>query len=406
MLKLKPNKLDNYRELIGDEKVEELYDLAAPLDKKEIVHVNTSLYEGGIAMILSSLIPLMNELGISTEWHQVKGKSDFFVTTKMIQNALQGADIELSDRRKKVYLEVNEENAIFTHFEYHDCVIIHDSQPLPLISYFKKKQPWIWRWHLDLSRRNQAAWNYLLQFILKYDHLILSHSQDLQKVQMPQSVIMPAIDPYSYVNQELKKSDIEDTLKKYEIEHDKPIIAQISRFDRWKDPLGVVDVFKKVKEKVDCKLILLGNIVQSDEEGHEIYEELITNVREIPDVQVLTIQSNFLVNALQREADVIIQKSIREGFGLTVSETMWKETPIVASNVGGIPYQIIDGKTGYLVNNIEECANRVVKLLKNPKLAQEMGKNGKEYVRKQFLITRQLEDYVKLLRLVLLHYRV
>lgn len=406
MLKLKPNKLDKYREIIGDEKIDELYDLASPLDKKQIVHVNTSLYEGGIAMILSSLIPLMNELGISTEWHQVKGKSDFFVTTKMIHNALQGANIEISDRRKKVYLEVNEENAVFTHFEYHDCVIIHDSQPLPLISCFKKKQPWIWRCHIDLSRRNEAVWNYLLQFILKYDHLILSLSQDLQKIQMPQSVIMPSIDPYSYVNQELKKSDIENTLKRYEIEHDKPIIAQISRFDRWKDPLGVVEVFKKVKEKIDCKLILLGNIVQSDEEGHEIYEELITNIREIPDVQVLSIQSNFLVNALQREADVIIQKSIREGFGLTVSESMWKQTPVVASNVGGIPYQVIDGKTGYLVNNIDECASRVVKLLKNPKLAQEMGKNGKDYVKTHFLITRQLEDYVKLLRLVLLHYKI
>ncbi|NHI94766.1 MAG: glycosyltransferase [Candidatus Lokiarchaeota archaeon] len=403
---MKANDLERYRDIVGDNTIEELYKLAAPLENKEVVHINSTLYGGGVAMILSSLVPLMNELNICTEWHQIKGETDFFVTTKMIHNALQGADLELSDQKKQVYLEIIQKNSIYTHFEDHDCVIVHDPQPLPLISCYKKRQPWIWRVHIDISRKNEMVWKFLQEFIHQYDHMIVSMSDYLQHLEIPQTTIMPSIDPFAYINQELNQSEIDHHLKKHSIEHDKPIIAQISRFDKWKDPLGVVKTFKKVRETIDCKLILLGNMAQDDPEGREIYTELITDVQEMRDVQVIVEESSFLVNALQREADVIIQKSVREGFGLTVSEALWKGTPVVASNVGGIPLQVVDGKTGYLVNNIDECAARITKLLKDPKLRNELGLQGKEYVKKNFLITRQLKDYINLLRIVMLHYKV
>lgn len=398
-------KLKIYRPIIGDSFIDEIYEHATPLIEKHIVHINSTLYGGGVAEILNSLVILMNELGIDTGWRQIKGTTDFFVTTKMLHNAMQGAKLKLSNHRKKIYLENNELNSIYTHIEDHDAVIVHDPQPLPLINCYRKRQPWIWRCHIDISNKYEETWNYLRQFVAKYDSMVVSMEKYKQDVDIPQEIIMPSIDPFNFTNQEMKESEIDRYLDKYGIEQNKPIISQISRFDKWKDPIGVVYAFKKIRKQVDCKLVLLGNMAQDDPEGQIIYEKIIKETENMKDVEIYTTESSFLVNALQRASSVVLQKSIREGFALTVSEALWKGTPVVGSNVGGIPLQIIDGKTGYLVNNIDECADRVVKLLKNPELAENIGKAGKKHVKNNFLITRHLMDYLNLLKKLIIHYK-
>ena len=301
---------------------------------------------------------------------------------------------------------MNRRNSIFNHLENTDCVIIHDPQPLPIVSYYKKRQPWIWRCHIDLSERNKHVWTFLQKFVNQYDAMIVSMEKYKQAVDLPQEIIMPSINPFNDKNKELSEKRINHYLKKYGIERDKPIITQISRFDRWKDPIGVVNAFKFIKKKFDCKLVLLGNMAQDDPEGQVIYQELMKHVENEPDIVVSTVESSLLVNTLQTISKVVIQKSIKEGFALTVSEALWKGTPVVGGNVGGIPLQIIDGKTGYLVNSVEECADRVLKLLKNPNLAEKIGNAGKEHVKKNFLMTRHLRNYVELLKKLVINYKV
>ncbi|MFX1385570.1 MAG: glycosyltransferase [Promethearchaeota archaeon] len=398
--------LKKFAKIVGFDYINKLIEESRPLYDKNIVHVNSTLYGGGVVEILNDLVIMMNELGIDAEWHQIKGSPEFFTTTKIIHNALQGAKKGLSSMRKRIYLEVNRRNSIYNHLEDTDCVIIHDPQPLPIINYYKKRQPWIWRCHIDLSARNERVWNILHKFVNKYDAMIVSMDKYKQMVDLPQEIIMPSINPFNDKNRELSEKKINHYLKKYGIENDKPIISQISRFDRWKDPIGVVNAFKIIKKKFDCRLVLLGNMAQDDPEGQEIYQELLKHVENEPDIIVSTAESSLLVNTLQTISKVVIQKSIKEGFALTVSEALWKGTPVVGGNVGGIPLQIIDDKSGYLVNSVEECADRVLKLLKNPDLAEKMGKAGKEHVRKNFLMTRHLMDYIKLLKRIAINYKV
>ncbi len=380
--------------------------MAKPLYDKRVTHVNSTLYGGGVVEILNDLVIMMNELGIDTEWHQIKGTPDFFTTTKIIHNALQGARKGLSKNRKINYLEVNRRNSIYNHLEDTDCVIIHDPQPLPIIKYYNKRQPWIWRCHIDISKRNARVWRFLKTFVDDYDAMIVSMDQYKQLVDLPQHIIPPSINPFNDKNKELDEEEVEYYLHKYNIPNDKPIISQISRFDKWKDPMGVVDAFKIIKEKFDCRLVLLGNMAQDDPEGQEIYGNLMAHVEDEEDIIVSTAESSLLVNALQRASEVVIQKSIREGFALTVSEALWKGTPVVGGNVGGIPLQVLDGKTGFLVDSIEGCAKNVLKILKDPTLARQLGEAGKEHVKTNFLMTRHLEDYIKLLRQFVINYKV
>ncbi|MFX1273491.1 MAG: glycosyltransferase [Promethearchaeota archaeon] len=368
--------------------------------------MNSTLYGGGVVEILNDLVIMMNELGIDTEWHQIKGTPDFFTTTKIIHNALQGARKGLSKNRKMNYLEVNRRNSIYNHLEDTDCVIIHDPQPLPIIKYYNKRQPWIWRCHIDISKRNARVWRFLKNFVDDYDAMIVSMDKYKQIVDLPQHIIPPSINPFNDKNKELKEDEIEYYLQKYQIETDKPIISQISRFDNWKDPIGVVEAYKIIKKKYDCRLVLLGNMAQDDPEGQEIYGSLMTHVEDQEDITVSTAESSLLVNALQSFSKVVIQKSIREGFALTVSEALWKGTPVVGGNVGGIPLQIIDGKTGFLVNSVEECAEKTLKILKDEDLAKQLGKAGKEHVKNNFLMTRHLEDYINLLRQYVINYKI
>ncbi len=400
--------IERYREVVDDNLIDNIYEKAAPLIDKHVVHINSTLYGGGVAEILNSLVILMNQVGIDTGWRQIKGTPDFFVTTKNFHNALQGAKIELTDEQKQIFVENNQMNSIYTHISDHDCVIVHDPQPLSLVTCYRKRQPWIWRCHIDITNKYQTTWNYLYEnFVNHFDSMVVSMRDYMpHDVDLPQSVIMPSIDPLNFKNKDMSEDEMDKLLLKRGIDHEKPIISQISRFDKWKDPLGVVKTFKKVKEKVDCKLVLLGGTAHDDPEGPAIYDKLMKKIKHEDDIIVCTSESSFFVNALQRRSDVVLQKSIREGFALTVSEALWKGTPVVGSNVGGIPLQVIDGKTGYLVDGIEDCANKTVKLLKNPDLAKKMGENGREHVRENFLITRHLMDYINLLKDKMIHYKV
>jgi trehalose synthase len=397
--------LENYRKIVGDKVIGAIHKRARNLYGKHILHINSTYQGGGVAEILSSLVPLMNNVGIDAGWRILHGDPDFFTITKKFHNALQGEPMHFTERKRQLYLKANGNFSTYTHID-HDCVIIHDPQPLPLIEFHKKRQPWIWRCHVDLSNPDNKVWEFLTSFILRYDVVVLS-SEDYKKSDLPvdQRIIRPAIDPLSPKNMEISEKDISKYLKKFGVTTDKPLITQISRFDKWKDPAGVIDVFKLVKEKVDCRLVLCGNIATDDPEGPEIYERAKRKAKgliEKGDIIFVTdpASSNFIfVNALQRLSSVIIQKSLKEGFGLTVTEALWKGTPVVASNVGGIPFQVIDGKTGFLLQprDTQGFADRVIEILRNPDLVREMGKNAKEHIRENFLVTRLLADHLDLL---------
>jgi trehalose synthase len=313
-----------------------------------------------------------------------------------MHNALQGDEINLSERKMEIYEQVIEENALRNHLDSHNMVIIHDPQPLPLIHHYKKNGPWVWRCHIDLTSPNRELWGYLAPTIEKYDAVILSLKEYAQNLKTPQVFFMPAIDPFKIKNRELSEEEVRERLGHYGIPTDLPLVVQISRFDRWKDPEGVIEAFKIARKEVKATLVLLGNVATDDPEGPEVYESLLKQREER--VIILAVQDTALVNALQRKAAVVLQKSIREGFGLTVAEAMWKGTPVIGGNVGGIRYQIEDGVNGFLVSSPKEAAERIVRLIRSEKLRRSMGKKARETVEKNFLLTRYLEQYLDLFR--------
>lgn len=397
-----PIPLKRYRKVVGNRTIDTIFREAEPIEGLFLAHVNSTLYGGGVAELLHSLVYLMNDVGIEAEWRVMKGNQAFFNVTKSFHNALQGEAINFTENMKKVYLKTNREFAKITHLQNYDFVITHDPQPLACINYFKKRQPWVWRCHIDLSNPNRAVYNYLKQFVKKYDQVIISNKKFLCPLQNRCTIIYPSIDPLTSKNMEMKEQKVERILKKRGIDLDKPIIAQISRFDKWKDPLGVLKAFKMVRAKFDCKLVLLGNLADDDPEGEIIYREVLKKAEGMKDVHIIMEYNDLLVNALQRASAVILQKSLKEGFGLTVSEALWKKTPVIGGNAGGIPLQIINGKAGFIVNSIGECAKRTLFLLKNPKKAKQMGEAGHNHVKKNFLITRHLMDYIKLIKSIVL----
>jgi trehalose synthase len=394
--------LNDYLSIVGDETIGRIYKKARRLYGKTVVHVNSTYYGGGVAEILSGIVPLMNDVGIAAGWRMLRGTPDFFDITKKFHNALQGNSVNLTDIKKKLYVQANEDFSTYSHIT-HDCVIIHDPQPLPLIQFYPRKQPWVWRIHIDLSNPNKDLWEFLKNFILKYDIIIIS-SDDYRLKDMPveQRVIHPAIDPLSAKNMTLPQKVIAKYLKKFNIPTDKPMITQISRFDRFKDQEGLIDIFRMVKEQVDCRLVLCGSSALDDPESQQYYERTkrkANNFIKDRDVIMITSENNILVNALQRKSDVIVQKSLREGFGLTVTEALLKEKPVIASRVGGIILQIKDGENGFLLdpNDKEGFARRIVEVLKNPSLAKTLGARGATIAREKFLITRLLADYLELI---------
>lgn len=394
--------LDDYRGIVGDEVISGIYKKARKLYGKHFLQINSTYYGGGVAEILDSLVPLMNNVGLETDWRLLRGSPDLFTITKKFHNALQGDSIKLSDRKKQLYIGANEAFSTYCHIDQ-DCIIIHDPQPLPLIRFYKKRQPWIWRCHIDLTDPNKRLWEFLKGFILQYDMVIFS-SEKYKKEDLPveQRIIVPSIDPLSLKNKELSENDIRKYIKKAEIPNDKPVITQVSRMDPWKDPEGLLEIFKQVKEKVDCRLVYCYDMALDDPEGTSVYSKVYRKakkLRERGDVVFVVGKNQILVNAIQRFSTVVVQNSIREGFCLAVTEALWKGKPMVATNVGGIPLQIRDGEESFLVEPYErgEFADRIVEILKNPSLAKEMGDKGKERVRKDFLITRLLSDYLDLL---------
>ncbi len=395
------HRLENYLDIVGDVEVARILRKAGRLYGKHFVHLNSTYHGGGVAEMLSTLVPLTNDANVDCGWRILHGNRDFFAITKQFHNALQGGDIKLTDAKRRIYLETNMEFSHFTHIN-HDAVVVHDPQPLPLIRSYRKEQPWVWRCHIDLSEPNPELWDFLKQFILRYDMVIISSGQ-YRKPDLPvtQRIVEPAINPLSAKNMDLEEGRISGILENFGIPQDKPIITQISRFDPWKDPLGVLSVFRKVRSRVDCRLVMCGSMASDDPEGYDVHErtrEAAEDLIESGDVILLTYESNILVNAIQRASSVIVQKSLREGFGLTVTEGLWKERPVVASRVGGIPLQIEDGRTGYLLepDDVDGFAERILHLLACPEEAREMGREGREVVRKRFLVTRLLSDYLDL----------
>ena len=385
--------ISDYKPLIGKEAVERIVDKARALRDLRVVNVNSTYYGGGVSQLLSSMTILMNSLGIETGWRTIHGSPDFFTVTKKMHNALQSGDIRWTARKRAIYERCVYENSVLNHLT-HDFVIVHDPQPLPLISYYRKNGPWIWRCHIDLGDPHEDLWAYLRKYIEKYDVAILSAEEYKQQLNTPQLLFMPAIDPFSAVNAHMSESETHKIIKRHDIPMDLPLVVQISRFDRWKDPQGVIDAFNLARKEVPCRLVLLGNVATDDPEGPDVYESLLS--QQSDDIIILSLQDGALVNALQRQAAVVLQKSLREGFGLTVSEAMWKGTPVIGGDVGGIKLQIEDGVNGYLVSSVEEAARRIVDVVKNPEACREMGVQARETVRQKFLLSRLLEQYLDL----------
>ncbi len=386
--------VEDYEQFVGRETVARIKEKAKRLRDLHVVHVNSTYYGGGVAELLSSLTLLMNSLHIKTGWRVIQGSPDFFSVTKKMHNALQGAEINLSELKREIYEGVVYENAVRNHLD-HDRVIIHDPQPLPMINHYQKKGPWIWRCHLNLTNPNGELWEYLVPFVEGYDAVIFTLEEYGRQIETPQLFFMPAIDPFSIKNRELTEAERQQRLDYYGIPTDLPIVTQISRFDSWKDPEGVIEAFKLAREETDATLVLLGNVATDDPEGQEVYQSLLDCREER--IIILSRQDTALVNALQSRSAVVLQKSIREGFGLTVTEAMWKGTPVIGGDVGGIRYQIEDGVNGFLVSSVEEAAQRIVELVGDGELRQRMGQRARETVRERFLMIRLLEQHLDLL---------
>jgi len=385
--------IDDYAPLIGEEAVERILHKAHRLRGMRVLHISSTFYGGGVAEILSSETLLDNHLGLRADWRLIQGSPEFFNVTKKIHNALQGAAINLTELKKDIYEEINVQNAIRMELEA-DFVVVHDPQPLPLIIHERHTCPWVWRCHVDLSHPNPDIWNYLRPFIDEYDAVVVSLPEYAQEVAPPQVFVMPAINPFSVKNSEMSEAEIKERLDHYGIPDDLPIVAQISRFDRWKDPEGVIEAFHIARKEVDATLVLLGNVATDDPEGQEVFESLLGKREER--IIILTAEDSALVNALQRHAAVVLQKSLREGFGLTATEAMWKGTPVIAGRCGGLLHQIEDGVNGFLVSSVEEAARRMVDLLKDDQLRRRLGASARDTVRERFLMSRKVEQCLDL----------
>ncbi len=395
--------LNKYKKIVGARIINEIKEYAEPFNGLRLLNINSTKTGGGVAVLLKTLMPLFRELGIKAEWKVIHGDEQFFNITKNIHNALQGSGHNLSATERKHYLETNKEFADNLKVDY-DCIINHDPQPCASVSFIDKKQPWIWRCHIDLSHPKPSVWSFIKKYVLMYDLIIVSNKDYIRKdVKKPQKVIMPSINPLDAKNIVMNGRAMKRILSKYNIDLDKPIISQVSRFDRWKDPIGVIKVFMKIKKHFDCKLVLLGSAATDDPEGVIIYKKVMNFSKRKKDITIINHEDERLVNALQTKSHVIFQKSIREGFGLTVSEALWKGTPVIGGNVGGIRSQIVNGRNGYLVDPLDynACAKKALALLRNDKLRENMGEYGREYVRKHFLTTRHLLDWLKTLNVVM-----
>lgn len=383
------NRLEDYIRVLGDAEIAELRALAAGVRGHSIQMVNSTSLGGGVAEMLSRIVPLMHELELAIRWDVITGGEDFFAVTKAFHNALHGESFQLSDESFEIFLAYSEQNRARLRLDA-DFTVIHDPQPVALIEARKDHGGrWIWRCHIDLSQPNRKVWDFLAPFVERYDGAIFSSPAFSRRLPIPQYLFYPTIDPLSEKNRELDPGQVDDTLRRFQIDPRRPILTQISRFDRLKDPIGVVRAYQIVKRYFDCQLVLAGGGASDDPEGEAVLNEVREAAGKDQDIHILSLPpwSALEINALQRGSTVIVQKSLREGFGLTVTEALWKKRPVVASAVGGIPAQVIHKHTGLLAHSIEGTAYQIRFLLSNPAIARKLGEQGHEHVRENFLIT-------------------
>ena len=390
--------LDDYSGVVGAGEIDEMRALAKPLSGRTVQMVNSTAVGGGVAEMLNRLVPLAEELGLNIRWEVMTGGDDFFEVTKAFHNALHGEPYHPEPAHFEIFRAYNEQNVKRIPLDA-EFVIIHDLQPAGLIQARQHKTGrWIWRCHIDLSHPNPSVWSFLESYVSQYDGAIFSSPQFARQLPIPQHLFYPAIDPLSEKNRELEPEFIMQVLTRYSIDPLRPILTQISRFDRLKDPVGVVRAYRIVRRYFDCQLVLAGGSATDDPEGAEVLKEVKRAAEDDPDIKVLELPpwAPLEVNALQRASSVVIQKSLREGFGLTVSEALWKKKPVVASAVGGIPNQIIHKHTGLLAHSVEGTAYQIRYLLSHPEIAARLGEQGHAHVKENFLITQNLKRYLTL----------
>ena len=392
------DRLEAYKEVVPKGTVEFLRLLAEKVQGKRILEINSTRVGGGVAEILRSLVPLFREIGLDCRWEVIAGTEEFFNVTKSFHNALQGREQNISRQMLQTYLEVNRENAARLSCDA-DYVVVHDPQPAALIDSRPSGGKWIWRCHIDVSRPQTKVWNFLRRYVVKYDTAVFSLPGFARKLPIPQILIYPSIDPLSEKNRDLYPEEQAQLLQKMNIPLDKPILLQVSRFDRFKDPLGVIQAYRLTKKHHDVRLILAGGSATDDPEGEIVLSEVREAARNDPDILILLLppDAHLEINALQRAATIVLQKSFREGFGLTVTEAMWKGKPVIGGFAGGIAVQLVYGVTGFTVYSVEGAALRIHYLLDNPELMAKIGQDAREYVRRNFLITRNLGNYLALM---------
>jgi trehalose synthase len=402
MMELKPEQshlgfhsLQDYRPLIGTEATERIQEKIDRLPPLRIVNISSTYYGGGVSEILSPLTLLLNNAGLKTGWQILQGTPQFFAFTKEIHNGLQGADIELTQEKMRCFEQVVSENAVRMHLEDHDVIIVHDPQPLPIALHCRGKLACLWQCHVDLTTPNRALWRYLSGFIGRFNAAVVSLPEYAQPLQIPQKFIIPAINPFSIKNREMSDQEIWACLSRYKIPTDVPLVVQVSRFDRWKDPQGVIDAFRIARKQVKCALVLVGNRADDDPEGEQLFEAIHRAAGE--DIIIVLAEDAALVNALQRTAAVVVQKSLREGFGLTVAEAMWKGACVVGGNVGGIRHQITDGGSGFLVDDVAQAAERIVQLITDERLRRRMSLRARKIASERFLMSRLAENWIDLI---------
>lgn len=402
-MKVEVDMLDQYRQVVGNDKIEQLQQVAQPLQNLRIVHVNSTRIGGGVAEILEKMVPLTNSLGVETLWEVIQGDTEFYQCTKSFHNALQGNQVVIPQHLLNKYEAMNVVNAekLRPILEEADIVFIHDPQPLPLITHFpKRKGKWIWRCHIDASRPNSVVWRYLKKFIVQYDATIFSLPDFAHHLPIPTYIIPPSIDPLSDKNRELDQSEIDKVYGLFNIDPQRPMILQVSRYDIFKDPVGVIQAYRLAKKmRPDLQLVLAGGGATDDPEGEAVLKEVTTAALGDSDIHILLLppDAHVTINALQRASNIVLQKSIKEGFGLTVTEAMWKSKPVIGGNVGGIRLQVYNWDNGFLVNTPEGAAHRIRYLLQNPHKAHEMGIKGRDFTRERFLNTRHLLNYLTLI---------
>src|SRR5579864_3920289 len=395
-------RLDDYRDIIGQAQVDALRFLARDLKGKSVKMVNSTAVGGGVAEMLNRLVPLLSELDVPTHWDVITGGNDFFEVTKAFHNALHGTPYDLSKAARDVFFAYNEQNRGRMQFG-EEMVVVHDPQPLGLIrSREQSRASWVWRCHIDLSNPDAGVWEFLRPFVEQYDAAIFSSQSFARQLPIPQYLFYPCIDPLSEKNKELSGAEIQHVCDDFGIDRSRPIVTQVSRFDRLKDPVGVVHAFKLAKKYVDCQLVLAGGGATDDPEGAVVLQEVKDAAGNDPDIIVLDLPPwcAFEINAIQRASTIIVQKSLKEGFGLTVTEALWKGKPTIAGAVGGIPNQIIHKLTGVLVHSVEGCAFQIRYLLTHPEFARTIGINGREHVKENFLMTTNVKRWLLLFRIL------